>query len=195
MSRVEDTQVDIAALALELVGEFSKLQDYIDHAVGMYAAKRAPALWAFLEESNVLDRIGDQQRPRLVIAIADDLGTGADLSKFRDVYYCVKDIRDFVAHGTYTQRVDADNLVIHANYVTGPNIKLRGIKKRESLNITRGQLNARLNEARWLLQHVQFLVATSDLTTAVMFRGQEMTFSRPPADPSDWDGKKFTSQL
>lgn len=81
---------DISALALELVGEFSKLQDSIDQMVGMYATRRAPSLAALLDDSNILARMSDQQRPRLVTAIALELKTGADVSKFGDVFHRVK---------------------------------------------------------------------------------------------------------
>lgn len=98
--------------------------------VRMYANKRAPSLVAFLEDENVLTRMSDKQRPRLVMAIAAELETGADASKVGDVFHRVKEIRDFVAHGTYTQRVDDDTIVIWNNYVTGPNLKRTGIKRR-----------------------------------------------------------------
>ena len=84
--------------------------------------------------------------------------------------------------------------MIWNNYVSGPDVKRRGIKKRESLDVTRDQLAARLRDARWLLQHVHFIVGSSDLTVDIRLGSQQVTFTPPPADPSDWDGKLFTFQ-
>lgn len=190
---MNDNKRDIAALALELVGEFSKLQDTVDQTIMMYAKKRAPSLAAFLDDGNILERIPDQQRPRLVVAIAKELETKADVSKFLDVFHRVKEIRDFVAHGTYTQRVDADNLVLWNNYVSGPDVKRRGIKKRDSLKVNRDQLDKRLKDARWLIQHVHFIVGSSDLTQQIYLGDQPVTFAKPPADPTDWNGDIFAS--
>ncbi len=175
---------DISALALELVGEFSKLQDAIEQLVTMYAEKHAPALASLLDDENVLSRMSDQQRPRVVIAIAAELGTRADVSNFRDVFHQVREIRDFVAHGTYTERVNDDQIVIWNNYVTGPNVKRTGIKKRDSLKIGRDQLTARLNDARWLIQHVHFIVGSSDLTKQISLGDVPVAFAEPTAEPS-----------
>ncbi len=183
---------DMAALALELVGQFSKLQDTVDSLVLQYAKKRAPALAAFLDGENIIERVSDNQRPKLVESIAADLGTAADLSKFSDVFFSVKEIRDFVAHGTYTKHVDDDNIVIFNNYISGPAIKKRGIKKRDSLNVSRQQLTRRLSEAGWLLQHVHFITGSSDLTDQLYLGTQPVSFAVPPADPVDWNGEILT---
>lgn len=116
--------------------------------VGMYATKRAPSLATFLDEENVLARIRDQQRPRLVVSIATELKTKADVSNFGNVFFRVKETRDFVAHGTYMQRIDDDQIVIWNNYVTGPTVKRTGIKRRDCLEVTRDRLTTRLNDAR-----------------------------------------------
>jgi hypothetical protein len=151
-------------------------------------------LATFLDEQDILDRIPDKQRPRLLLALAAELGTTNDVSQFRDVFFRVKELRDFLAHGTYTQRIDTDNLVIWNNYVTGPNVKKKGLKKRDSLAVTREQIGERLVEARWLLQHVQFTHTSSDLTTKIYLGDKEVEFAQPSAAPRDWDGRKFTFQ-
>lgn len=182
---------DMAALALELVGEFSKLQDTTDQLIRMYAKKRAPALAAFLDEENLNERVSDKQRPRLVTGIAAELETAADVSKFSNVFHRVKEIRDFVAHGTYTQRIDDDNIVIWNNYVSGPDIKKKGIKKRDSLSISRDQLTSRLKDARWLIQHVHFITGSSELTQQLYLGEHPVAFAEPTADPLDWNGQMF----
>jgi hypothetical protein len=45
---------DIAALALALFGEFSKLQELIDGLANLYVRKRAPGLNDFLSEQGAL---------------------------------------------------------------------------------------------------------------------------------------------
>jgi hypothetical protein len=159
----------------------------------MYATKRAPSLAALLDDERILSRLSDQQRPRLVMSIANELETEADTSNFRDVFYRVKEIRDFVAHGTYAQRLDDNNLILWNNYVTGPNVKRIGFKKRDSLPVGRGLLKVRLKEVRWLLQHVHFITGSSDLTQQIYLGEHPVAFAKPPADPSDWDGEIFAT--
>ncbi|WP_445159654.1 hypothetical protein ACTXG5_15530 [Mycobacterium sp. Dal123C01] len=185
---------DMSALALELVGEFSKLQVVADHLVSLYVEKHAPSLAAFLNEENVLTRLPDRQRPRLVTAIAKELGTAADVSNFGDVFDRVKHVRDFAAHGTYTERVGPNKIVLWNNYMTGPSIKRTGIRKSgASLVVTRSLLTNRLRESRWLIQHVHFITGSSDLTNGVHIGGVPVRFAKPPARPSDWNGELFAS--
>ena len=108
----------------------------------------------------------------------------------------VKDVRDFVAHGTFTERVSDDELRIWNNYLSGPNIKRSGIKKLgDSLLVTRPELTARLKEARWLILHVHYIVGSSDLTEAIYLGEQAVTFVEPPADPRQWNEQVLTCEL
>jgi hypothetical protein len=111
------------------------------------------------------------------------------LANFSNVFHAVKEIRNFAAHGTYMERVDDDNIVIHNNYISGPDVKKRGLKKRDSLSVSRGQLTRRLKEARWLLQHVHFITGSSDLTQQLYLGDQPVAFAQPPGNPVEWNGE------
>ena len=57
--------------------------------------------------------------------------------------------------------------------------------------MTREQLRQRLHDARWLLQHVRYVIGADDLVFKMHYRGAQFIFVQPPADPSDWDGNEF----
>lgn len=113
-----ERSTDMAALALALVGEFSKVQEIVDGLVALYAEKRAPGLKRFLADQHWLDRIPDRQRARLVLDIAAELGTPGDLSMFADVFHQVKATRDAVAYTTRMEKVDDDTLRLSRGYWT-----------------------------------------------------------------------------
>lgn len=184
--------VDISSLALELVGEYSKLQDIIDLLVKRYAEARAPSLATFLDSQRILFRLKDENRSELVCSISDELATDADMSRFNAVFNQVKVARDFIAHGTAVTRINEDRLQIQPVYVTGPDVKQRGIKRKEPLVLDRSKLIALLHETRWLHQHVMYLLASSDLSNAIHVSGQEVRVNRPPSGPEGWDGTPFT---
>ena len=156
---IPEASTDIAALALALVGEFSKLQELIDGLAKLYVRKRAPGLSDFLSEQGALNRIPDRRRARLVLDIADDLGTDGDLTQFMDVFHRVRMGRNTIAHATQMERIDADTIRLSKGYLT-----FYGDPEEEPRTVTRQELKARLHEARWLLQHVRFISAASDLT-------------------------------
>jgi hypothetical protein len=112
--------MDMTALALTVVGEFSKVQESIDELVRVYVWQKAPSLVDFLQDEGVFDRIPDRQRPRFVLKLADELKTTADLSKFTDVFHRVKEVRDHLAHGVNTEPIDANALRVTKGYLVGP---------------------------------------------------------------------------
>ena len=177
-----ETQIDITALALTLVGEFSKLQDAVDGLASFYADRKAAGLKRYLDDQGALKRIPDRHRARLVLDIAADLSVDADLTAFTNVFHRVKRIRDGVAHAVHTERVDSQTLRFAKGYW-----KTFGAAPDEPLTATRGELVARLHEARWLLQHVHYIVA-SGLSTRQYLGSRPVAIAKPPADPKDWDG-------
>ena len=82
----------------------------------------------------------------------------------------------------HTERVDSQTLRFAKGYW-----KTFGAAPDEPLTATRGELVARLHEARWLLQHVHYIVA-SGLSTRQYLGSRPVAIAKPPADPKDWDG-------
>lgn len=179
-----DDSIDIASLALALVGEFSIVQESVDSLVAAYAKKRAPGLMRFLSDERVLQRIPDRARPRLVFDIAADLNSPSDLSRFNDVFYRVKATRDAIAHSVRSERVDADTLRLVRSHIAAVDGS-----RAEPVVLTRRELIARTNEARWLYQHVRYLFRPGGgICVATYVGARPIEPVQPPADPEDWDG-------
>lgn len=180
------SDVDLKGLALELVGEFSIAQESVDLLVVRYFEARTPGMMRYLNQKRVTTNIPDQERPRLVQELASELGTSADLAKFKTVFDRVKRVRDYAGHTARIEVVDPDTLHFTKQFITRPEQK-----ENPPLTITRSQLLDRLHDARWLAQCVHYILAKSDLITTISFRGQEITYVKPPPNPEDWDGLQF----
>lgn len=178
-----EKEIDIAALALTLVGEFSKLQEAVDGLAAFYTDRKAAGLKRYLHNQGALKRIPDRHRARLVLDVAADLGTDADLTLFADVFHRVKRVRDGIAHAVYTERVDCDTLRLAKGYWT-----TFGATSNEPLTVSRAELEKRLHEARWLLQHIHYIVGSGGLSTRQHLGSRPVAMTKPPADPQDWDG-------
>ena len=76
----------------------------------LYVRKCAPGLNDFLSEQGALNRIPDKRRARLVLDIADEMGADGDLTQFRDVFHCVRMVRNAIALAAQMERIDADTL-------------------------------------------------------------------------------------
>ena len=189
MMDVDTSAEDITALALALVGEFAAVQDNIDGFVNLYAQRRAPSLFGYLKRQNVLTRLPDRERPNLLLAIADEMKLDGDRSKFKDVYHRVKSVRDAIAHAADMKRVDGNDLRLTRSVWSGAGA-LRGDQPTVT-QVTREQLRLRLHDARWLLQHVRYVIGADDLIFRMHYKGDQLVFVQPPADPSDWDGPEF----
>jgi hypothetical protein len=182
-------KIDISALALVVVGEFAAVQDTIDGIVNLYARRRAPSLVDFLKSRGVLKQIRDKERPALLQAIATESQVQSDLSKFHDVFHRVCRVRDAIAHAAMTERVDADTLRLTKSVWSGAGAA-QGDKPTVT-TVSRDQLESLLRDARWLLQHVRFVIGADDLVFKMHYRGQLLTLVQPPADPADWDGQEW----
>jgi hypothetical protein len=176
----------MTALALAVVGEFSKVQEMIDESVRTYVWQKAPSLRDFLSDQGFFDRIPDAQRPRFVLALANELKTHADMSKFRDVFHRVKEVRDQLAHAVSTELIDENTVRATKGFMVGPLTK-KG-KEPTAVTFTRQQLTARLHDARWLLQHMFFMWHVWHGPIEFDLAGERAAYVQPPADPADWDG-------
>lgn len=186
---VNTSEEDITSLALALVGEFAAVQDNIDGFVNLYAQRRAPSLFGYLQRQNILTRLPDRERPNLLLAIAEEMKADGDRSKFKDVFHRVKSVRDAISHAADMERVDGNNLRLARSVWSGAGA-LRGDQPTIT-QVTREQLRLRLHDARWLLQHVRYVIGADDLVFRMHYRGEQFVFAQPPADPSDWGGDEF----
>ncbi|MGW5388368.1 hypothetical protein [Nocardia sp. NPDC003963] len=95
-------------LALELVGEFSKTQESVDLLIVTYFQRRTPAMSRYLKQKRVTTNIPDQERPQLVMELAAELGTSADLTNFKSVFDRVKTVRDYAGHSARIEALGPD---------------------------------------------------------------------------------------
>ena len=52
-----------------------------------------------------MQRFPDKRRARLVLDIADEMGADGDLTQFRDVFHCVRMVRNAIALATQLERI------------------------------------------------------------------------------------------
>ncbi|MGW4769841.1 hypothetical protein ACWEO2_17570 [Nocardia sp. NPDC004278] len=178
MTSSEDT--DIRILALELVGRFAKLQETVDALVALYFQKRTPGMLWYLKQKRATSNISDADRPQLVLAIAADLQVAGDRGAFREVFVKVKQVRDYVGHGSRIETPNPDTLVITKNFVTG-----FGGKEEPALTVTRDELAARLLDLDWLSQHVLYVMSTGGLVEKVALGDREVRAVLPARLPTD----------
>lgn len=119
---VDTSEEDIAALALALVGEFAAVQDNIDGFVNLYAQRRAPSLFGYLQRQNTLARLPDRERPNLLLAIADEMTLDGNRSMFKDVFNRVKAVRDAIAHAADMKRTDSNSLQLTRSVWSGARV-------------------------------------------------------------------------
>ena len=172
-------------MVLELIGAFSITQESIDNAALMYFRKKTPCLATFVRK-NAFARLRDDERPGLLAALADELEVPADRSNFKMVFNRVKMLRDFVAHAAVVELVDEDSVQIVRNFHVGPDNPESPIKA-----VTRIELEARLHDCRWLSQHVNYLLARSELVVQTYIGDQQIEFVDPSAKPEDWNGREY----
>ncbi|MEU2120817.1 hypothetical protein [Nocardia niwae] len=181
-----DPQTDLRVLVLELVGEFAKTQELVDGLIHTYFQKRTPGMLDYLKQRRVISKIVDDDRPMLTLTLAEELQTVADLTNFSTVYRRVKRVRDYAGHSSRIDVIGPDTLQLTKQFLTG-----FGEKPAPPMVVTREELIARICDARWLAQHVQFILATGGLTKMIYLGDRKIEFVEPPATPESWDGTQF----
>ncbi|WP_062987077.1 hypothetical protein [Nocardia anaemiae] len=177
-----DSDADMRLLTLALMGEFAKVQDVIDALVGMYFERRTPGLQWYLKQKGVPARISDTDRPRLVSSIAEDLGTTGDLTNFRTTFERVKRVRDYAGHSVRIEMLDSDTILLKKQFVESAEAKLD-----PPVTVTRAELASHHRDVLWMLNHVQYIIGSSDLTVKTYLGDREIQALAPPANPEDWN--------
>lgn len=116
-----------------------------------------------------------------------------DRSQFRDVYHRVRAVRVAIAHSADMKRVGVDDLRLTRSVWSGAGA-IRSDQPTVTV-VTQTQLRMRLREARWLLQHVRYVIGADDLVFNMHYKGEQPIFVLPPSDPDDWNGRKSRSYL
>ncbi|WP_280241651.1 hypothetical protein [Nocardia abscessus] len=181
-----DPLIDLRVLVLELVGEFARTQELVDGLIHMYFQKRTPGMLDYLKQRRDISKIVDDDRPMLTLTLAEELQTVADLTNFSTVYKRVKRVRDYAGHSSRIDVIGPDTLQLTKQFLTG-----FGEKPAPPMVVTRDELIARICDARWLAQHVQFILATGGLTKMIYLGDRKIEFIEPPATPESWDGTQF----
>ncbi|MET9031154.1 hypothetical protein ABZW96_37015 [Nocardia sp. NPDC004168] len=177
---------DMRTLALVLMGEFAKVQDSIDGLVGMYFARRTPGMQWYLKQKGIPSRIRDSERPRLVVSIAADLGTTSDLSNFTETYERLKEIRDYTGHSVRVDFLNSDTIVLTKQF-----FQSGGGTPQPSLTVTRQELMTGHRDALWLLHHVHYIIASSDLSVRTFLGDRAIRYVEPTPSPAEWDEVAF----
>ncbi|WP_172651145.1 hypothetical protein [Rhodococcus opacus] len=173
------------ALVLELVGAFSITQETVVRVAEIYFEKRTPGLAEFVKKK-ALDRIGDDERPKLVLTLGEELKTTSDLANFGRVFRNVKKVRDFIAHASRVELIDRDTVrLVRTIHVSAAE------PESPTMTLTRQAVADRMRDAQWLTQHVNFLLVQSDLVVKTYQGDREVRFLEPTVRPEEWDGVLF----
>ncbi|BDC71060.1 hypothetical protein KAREA_09750 [Prescottella equi] len=171
------------ALVLQFLGSFAHIQDFIDRQLAkLFLDRVAPNTSDFLWQS-AINRIRDSERPKLVLKIAADLGTDADLSCFSDVYARVKLLRDATAHAASVEIVSNDEVrLAKSRIVSNYN------SYAEPSLISRTELNDAINACAWMEAQLTYVLGSSELVGKMLAGGQPIVAVKPSRLPRQWDG-------
>jgi hypothetical protein len=177
---------DMHELLLRFLGAFSHLQICIDEMVAKaFFSKRMPKA-ADVVWKRAVSRIRDDERTQLFQAIAEELGTDAELDNFNQVYADVKRLRDKAAHAARVQPAGKDLLTLTASMV--------GVGPTTDLSITeldRGQLVEAVQGCRWLEAQILYVIYSTELSEALYIGERPIEVVRPTRLPKDWNGVVF----
>ncbi len=177
--------LDMNELLLGFLGAFSHVQTYIDDVLAdLFFKQRMPNAADFVTD-RVVSRIRDEERTKLVQAIAAELGTDAELDSFNAVYMEVKRLRDRVAHSARFSS-SADQVSVTPSYINpagdgAPEVRI----------IERAELREAVQKLRWIEAQIMYVLYSSELLTG-LFRGDRpLGVVKPTRLPQDWNGVVF----
>lgn len=176
----------MSALALRFLGHFSNVQDQIESAARMLCFKRMQKGGGIIGDF-VVSRINDEERVRLLMAIAEEMETDADLSNFKTVFMRVKKLRDAVAHASaFRTGNDPDRLEISRVALMVPTSRS---KRATPDHVTRRQLTGAMHDCSWLYAQVTYVItSTPHAVLDIRMGSTPVTVFKPVARPEDWDG-------
>ena len=186
----DDQEPDMALMVLELIGGMSRVQEQIDQLIAKrFFDTRMKNSAKFLYDKTV-DRIKDEDRPTLFMAIALDLGTDADLYTFKHSYTDLRKYRNDLAHSVSVTRDGLNRLTVLKTLMTQPDPN-----KAVWMDITRKQLTDKRRVCAWLEAQIRYVALSSDLYSAVYQGDTLMRVVKPTRKAADWDGVVMVPDL
>jgi hypothetical protein len=178
-----DPAQDMNELLIRLLGAFSHVQLLIDQVLAKnFFEKRVPKAADFLLK-RVVSRIRDEERTKLVQAIAAEVDAPTELDNFNQVYMDVKRLRDRVAHAARVQSHADGVLQITKSYIaTGPTGNL------DVVTVERSEIEEAVRMCRWLEAQIFFILDSTDLTIKIAQGAQQVAIAKPSKAYQDWDG-------
>lgn len=184
----EDTHRNLMrALAMEIVGRFSHVQELIVETLVDWGTERLsdiditdPRVEKLLAKLSKYNNPPDDLRRDLVKAFAKALASDVILDEFGSVYQRAKEVRDSLGHGAVQYFDDDGALVVQ---------KLHG----EPTVLTREELMDSVRDCQWLDAQVMYLAVTGAHRNIHPVRrdgttGEELHPIRPTMTPESWDG-------
>jgi hypothetical protein len=175
----------IEAKVLRFLGEFSSLQASIDAAIAAYLADRMPAVGPLICENHV-ERLRDEDRIPLLLAMAADTGYSGDLSEAKARFVRAKETRDLIGHSqsvehAYDPAAD-DWIVAVSRRATYPSRRLNRVPH----PLYPGTLDRLSNDCSWLAQHAwRIAYGAGVLGQVVDPTGRSVEFPPIPKFPVD----------
>lgn len=171
-------------LVFEILGNFSHVQSMIDDGLaGIFLRSRIPATGKVLH-GLAIERIRDSERPRLVAAIATDLGKTdeIDTGVFSSTYSEVKTTRDRIGHASEIA-VQADGSVRLATFGTPKKVPPGS----DPYLITADELERAALSCGWMSAVVNFLIFS--MYAPIPIRPGVISYPKAPCRlPKDWHG-------
>ena len=176
-----DSPNDLARLrarAMEVVGRQGRVQVLIDTMLAKSFLERSAPNSAVILYELAIKRIHDSRRSSLVLAIAKDLGSTADLTMFQQHYAEAREARNLFAHHA-VQYLDE----------TSGTLVVGGVHEGSESRFSAAELDELVLICRWLEAQVMFLIYESPQLGHTMYLdGRKSRVLKPTRMVRDWDG-------
>lgn len=179
-------EMEIREFLLGFLGLFSHVQDLVDNVVAPTFFRRRIPMAADVVLKRTISRIKDEERVDLVLAIAAELNTDADLDSFKAVYMRVKRLRDKIAHSARFKAIDEDRMSIEKTMLVSID------ESREApIEVDRIQIGRAAHDCNWLQAQVLYIISADGEPIELAGQRQSASIIKPPAVPEGWDGVWF----
>lgn len=164
--------------ALELLGKFSQVQDYIDDIVRLHLQKTTPELLP-LAEKRWLRYMRDDDRVDVLHAVSKAVGSTGDLTHFRATFTRVKSIRDLIGHSANA------GTVWNGKTWTFSIMRRRDDKRANHLPdvIDEAWFDSLHADCSWMMSHMNWIVFQGGLARLMSPTGNSVTPEEPTLDP------------
>lgn len=178
----EEQTASVHSLALQLLGQFARVQDAIDNglAAGYFKIRTPGAAKMVIEKT--IRRLSDEDRRELFLSIAKELNTDAELDEFTSTFRRVKKLRDLLAHSGELTGTSDDAVGVAHTYVRNPDMKERTVEA-----IDRAALREAISAASWMSAQVMYVAQASGVIKELRAGDSLVRFLKPSRLPKDWN--------